>query len=437
MERLSPNSDTLAKSQMAYVPGFHYDLFVSYATEDCDERMVKFINDLRLYLVRELGKLFTEHSIFFDRTELSQRPANWVQELEKSAGATAILVPLLTPSYATSAWCAREWGCFQGSGHPLNWKAENNQTVYRVLPVSWHPIDKQTFKQLDPRIQVAQQQRTTSIEELGAKLAEALKLMRRSSKTVYLGEAELDTRQQVWDELTRAGYRVLPESPQAYANESTVREYLSKARLAVHFAGGQTQQRAFDAISWSLETCSGATVVYLPPQQKLSDEERQTLEWIEEDFNKSNANRADQYDRVEQKNIEKFLETLRDRLAGAGIRSPSQVGIAFEDADKPAAETVASEIETATGFLVSRYGLGLSDIKKSRAVLFYWGAAEGRRLRKAVGFSAGQKAFLLAPPPKAAELEAELPGGAILRQQGDRFQVDDVRPFLEALGWQR
>jgi len=57
---------------MAYVPGFKFDLFVSYATEDHDERMVKFIDDLRLYLTRELGKLFPDQSIFFDRRVLNQ-----------------------------------------------------------------------------------------------------------------------------------------------------------------------------------------------------------------------------------------------------------------------------------------------------------------------------------------------------------------------------
>jgi hypothetical protein len=58
---------------MAYVPGFHSDIFVSYASEDHDEHMVKFIDDLRLYLKRELGKLFPEESIFFDRRALNER----------------------------------------------------------------------------------------------------------------------------------------------------------------------------------------------------------------------------------------------------------------------------------------------------------------------------------------------------------------------------
>ncbi|MBM3739867.1 MAG: hypothetical protein FJW39_29235 [Acidobacteria bacterium] len=300
--------------------------------------------------------------------------------------------------------------------------------------MSWRNLDADTRAQLNPRILAAQEHFTLSAEDLGSKIVEGLKLMRRSCKTVYLGETDADTRQKVWDELSRAGYRVLPESPQAFAAEATVRKHMGDALLAVHFVGGQTQQRTLDAIEWSLKTCTGATVVYLLQDRDLTAEERQSLDWIEEDVRQSGN--SDRYDRVDQKNLDKLLQTLRDRLEGAGFKPATNLGIAFEETDKPTVESIASEIEKATGFVIQRHGLGLADIKKSRNVLFYWGTAEGRRLRKAVTFSVGRKAFLVAPPPKPAEHQSELTGGPILQQQGDRFQVDDVRPFLKELGWQ-
>lgn len=418
---------------MAYVPGFKYDVFVSYASEDHDKRMAKLIDDLRLYLTRELGKLFSDDSIFFDGRALNQRPVNWREELKEGPHSAAILLPLLSPGYASSLWCAKEFESFDTSGHPLDWKA-GDQSVYRILPVRWRNLDAVTFSDLNPSLQAAQQDRTLSAEELGAKLVLGLKLMRRSCKTVYLGESEVDTRQKVWDELSRAGYRVLPESPQAFATEATVRKHMSDALLAVHFVGGQTPQRTLDAIEWSLKTCTGATVVYLLPDCDLTDEERQSLDFIEEDVRDSA--KADRYDRVDQKNLDKLLQTLRDRLDGAGFKPATNFGIAFEESDKLTVESVASEIENATGFVIHRHGLGLADIKKSRSVLFYWGAGEGRRLRKAVTFSVGRKAFLLAPPPKPGEHQVELTGGTIFQQQGERFRVDDVRAFLKELGWQ-
>jgi hypothetical protein len=56
---------------MAYVPGFEYDIFLSYASDDLDDKLRTFFNDLRISLRRDLGKEFSdEHGIFLDRNEL-------------------------------------------------------------------------------------------------------------------------------------------------------------------------------------------------------------------------------------------------------------------------------------------------------------------------------------------------------------------------------
>ena len=74
--------------------------------------------------------------------------------------------------------------------------------------------------------------------------------------------------------------------------------------------------------------------------------------------------------------------------------------------------------------------------KKRKGVLFYWGVSEGRRLRQARALTKKlHEAFFLAPPPKPPEHEQELVAAHVFHQQGDRFQVDDIRPFLLKLGW--
>lgn len=178
---------------MAYVPGFRYDVFVSYATSDDDGRLAQFVEDIRKYLSAEFGKLFPNESVFFDRNDLNRTPTEWKRNLEQSAGSAAILLPILGPGYATSDYCASEWEWFC-EGHPLRWPV-GTETVYRVCPIAWRPLDEEMRGQIAPEIRAAQEQRSFSIEELGRKIANGLRLMRRSRQTVFVGECENGVRQ--------------------------------------------------------------------------------------------------------------------------------------------------------------------------------------------------------------------------------------------------
>jgi len=419
---------------MAYVPGFEYDVFVSYASDDDDGRLDQFVKDLRAYLARDLGKLFTEESIFFDRQDLNRSPLEWKAKLKGSAGSAAILVPFLSPSYTSSDYCAKEWEWFCEE-HPLRWPA-GTEEVFRVCPLLWHPVDAELRQQIAPEIQGSQEERSAGVEGLGRKIANGLRLMRRSSQIVFIGETESDVRRSVRDEMSRMGFRVMPESPMAFTNPQVIRTHLSEARLAVHFGGGQAQERAIQAIQWSRQVCQGATVVYEIPGLDLTPEERISLEWIEEDLGKASAGDPRVYDRVAGKNLDQFLQILGDRLEGVRPVRPTQLGIACEETDRPAVDAIIPEIQARTRFSITCHGLSLLDFKKSRGVLFYWGAAEGRRLRQARLVASGLvQAFFLAPPPKLAGHEEQLGEALVLRQQGDRFSVEDIRPFLQGLGW--
>src|SRR5437763_1804574 len=138
---------------MAYVPGFEYDIFLSYASDDLDDNLKTFFNDLRIALRRQLGKDFSdEHSIFLDRNELNQM-----------------------------------------------------------------------------------------------------------------------------------GFRLEPQTPSAYHDRDTIRTLLGKAKLAIHFVGGQESQRPLDAIRDSRQYCQYSTLVYEAPGVDLSADERFSLEWLEDD----------------------------------------------------------------------------------------------------------------------------------------------------------
>jgi hypothetical protein len=169
----------------------------------------------------------------------------------------------------------------------------------------------------------------------------------------------------------------------------------------------------------------------------LSDEERISLEWLEDDLRNAQVADSRRYDRIsgKSKNLDQFLEVIKDHLEGVRPSPPTQVGIACEPVDGPAAESIISEIQRQTGFSVVCHGMELLDFKKSRGILLYWGAAEGVRLRQTRRWIKSSFTFFFAPPPKPEHYQDELAGCEILRQTKERFEVDDIRPFLERLGW--
>src|SRR5947207_12168514 len=97
---------------MPYIPGFSYDLFVSYASEDnVDGWVERFQQQLTGELTRLLGRPFSERTVFLDKLRLSVGQ-DYPAELDQAAADSALLVVLLSPSYTTSDWCARELRAF-------------------------------------------------------------------------------------------------------------------------------------------------------------------------------------------------------------------------------------------------------------------------------------------------------------------------------------
>jgi len=240
----------------------------------------------------------------------------------------------------------------------------------------------------------------------------------------------------VRDELSRVGFSVEPQAPSAFADIDKIRTLLGQAKLAIHFVGQQEATRPLNAIRDSRQYCQHSTLVYEVPGVDLTPAEKIQLEWLEEDLTKAPAGDKRTYDRIpgSLKNLDQFLQVIRDRLEGARPLASTQIGIACEDSDLPAVGRIIPKIQE-TGFTVICHGLSLLDFKKSRGILLYWGIAEGKRLRQARQILKEYFAFFLAPPPKGDEHRTELADATILYQREEQFQIDDIRPFLETLGW--
>jgi hypothetical protein len=88
---------------MPYVPGFDYDLFISYASDDNRDGVVsEFVAEIKEYVSDNLVNCFAPQEkirIYFDRERLaSQIAVNWEEHLRAAASSSAILVsPVALP----------------------------------------------------------------------------------------------------------------------------------------------------------------------------------------------------------------------------------------------------------------------------------------------------------------------------------------------------
>src|SRR4051794_14309963 len=110
---------------MPYVPGFEYDLFISYASDDNHGGAVEgFVTTVGEHISRNLVNCFSPKEkirIYFDRQRLATQTAvNWEEQLKAAAASSAILVPLVSPNYLSSVYCSKERSWFGAQPHVAN-----------------------------------------------------------------------------------------------------------------------------------------------------------------------------------------------------------------------------------------------------------------------------------------------------------------------------
>ena len=106
---------------MAFVPGYKYDIFISYATVDNDlapgvdpKKHKGWVTTFRQGLEKRLAQLLGRKelcSIWMDERDLSRYTPisdNIAQSLEK----TALFIIILSPGYLASEWCENERSIF-------------------------------------------------------------------------------------------------------------------------------------------------------------------------------------------------------------------------------------------------------------------------------------------------------------------------------------
>jgi TIR domain len=393
---------------MAYVPGFRYDLFISYASENNRDGWVEqFQKTLGEELSDLLGRQFDpKNSVFFDLRVL-EVAQSFPDTLAAAARDSAILVPVYSPSYLTSRWCNRERNEF------FSKLPHGAQPADCLAPILIRPIDEEGLDALSRHVQrvsfLSPDGQTASavgslewdmrLREFAGQLRNALGRLRRNCRPVFLGKAaETDRTQNVraWcrTEVERRLFRTTPESLPALDDPDLVRSSLQEAGLAIHFLGGGADEKVLETIETSIATCSGPTILYQPFEVELVPDERLWLDGFESRMRPEPG----RYQRLAGKNEQELLALFDELITNVrtdvdGTRLDAELALICEEVDLEGVRRLKEAIQmkrpTGVAFpdflgtrlkameLVRRWGHYL---RRGEALLFYYGSAERNRL---------------------------------------------------------
>lgn len=456
---------------MSYVPGFEYDLFLSYSSADNHEGVVEeFVGAIEKNISDNLVNCFSPQEkirIYFDRERLTSRTAvNWEEHLKAAACSSAFLVPLLSPNYLSSLYCNRERDWFATQSHVRN---SCPFAVAAWSPIGQNPMPTQLQKaQRHPSGDLwldlfSAEERMKTAREFALKLRDALVEMRASVSAVFLGPAAgrgVTTRRRLRDELEKSGYRVVPDADYVYQDEEEIRNDLKAALLAIHFPGDGLDLEGLTAMEESFVS-AGKTLVVQPFGSVLSDDEKDILSEIEAQLGTGGRLSGVIHTRLEGKTDDQVWDTVKREVRAARFqrkKSEYAVGIACEARDLTGAKAVAGlfdqlgvraqypAFDTAASITEKLQALRTT-ITQSQALLCYWAKADGKGLEKRLEQDARRryqaKAWYLAPPldmPAKENLSQKmnLVSEMVLLQKIPDVDVDfkTLEPFLRELGWE-
>jgi hypothetical protein len=451
---------------MPYVPGFDYDLFLSYASADNREGAVEeFAAVMEKHISDNLVNSFSREEkirIYFDRERLaSQTAVNWEDHLQRAASSTAILVPLLSPNYLSSRYCDKERDWFAAQPHA---KIGCPFAVVGWSPVAQNPVPPE-FKQAQRHpagdtwaALLPQPERIESVREFALKLRDALVAMRSSMSAVFFGPAAgrgIATRDRLRDELEKSGYRVTPDKDFEYRDNQGIQDGLRTALLAIHFPGDGLDLEGLAAIEESFRSAA-KTLLVQPFGATLSEEEEGVLADINAELGSGGRFARVAHASLRDKTDDQVWEFVKRDVRAARFRksrSEYAVGIACEPRDLEGAKALAGLIVQAgvraqyPPFDVSKSYLekiqALSDtITGSKALLCYWAKADGTNLERRLERDAGRrfqaKGWYLAPPLDVPGKERlKQTSEMVLLQQAEEADLATLEPFLAELGWER
>jgi hypothetical protein len=319
---------------MSYVPGFRYDLFVSYASEDNQDGWVEhFQSRLTAELARLLGRPFSDRTVYFDKLRLKVGQA-YPEELDKAARDSALLVVLLSPSYSTSDWCSRERHEFQ-KRLPAGGHVHECLAVVRLRPTGALPQTLVDAQRADFVIQGFQEPWLAGsgkwleiVNHVATDIKDALQKLRNRCGAVFVGptlRSHMDLRANLAEYLSEHHFRTTPDPAALLDDSAATQQALVESVCALHFLGGATDQ-ALEALELSTRLSPGPTIIFQPFGAELTEGERFVIDNLPPEHypHRIGPNETE---------LKKFLADLLTRTREATAAMPAPLGLVCDASD--------------------------------------------------------------------------------------------------------
>ncbi|MGK5442481.1 TIR-like protein FxsC [Micromonospora sp. URMC 105] len=123
--------------------------FLSYARtknrvaappRDTNHRVFQLFVDLSDHVVELLGLPPGRPAGFMDR--VIDGGQLWTEDLAFATGHSQVFIPLISPQYLNSAWCAREWDAFARRPFRLRPGAVASPGETPIIPVNWSVVER-------------------------------------------------------------------------------------------------------------------------------------------------------------------------------------------------------------------------------------------------------------------------------------------------------
>jgi TIR domain len=456
---------------MAYVPGFDYDLFFSYARDDSPEWVHALEESLRQDLIDRLGP---DVAIWRDKDNI-RFGQNWREEIGDAVKASAALLAIMSPSYQLSSWCRRECQTFVDHAQAGNrYKVGRYYRFLKLVRLPWPDNAHEGFFPELQHVGFFRQMRggeeeiefTPGTDEFRAKVREAgqaikclLLEMRRGREAVFIAGSTDDTLKAAGElrrELRAQAFNARPDGSLYGYSDDLIEKEMQSAVLSVHFLGSNYDPSAGKLIDLAIKL--GKRLVLWPTPQGEGTQDTWRKKLIERKLENKPLVKWDLLDTGSSRDrIQAILGILRDKPAATPAATNGQAPRVYLLCDPTTAEDAvrAREIRaqisdkanmqvdlpsiTALGAVVPTDHQKM--LRECDGLLLYRNAAPKKWLFETyndVLFAEDlvdrptpvrSKAFLLNDP---ALLSGKIAGVPIIPQTGE-FRLSDLEPFLAPL----
>ena len=472
---------------MSFLSEFDPDVLISYKhTDNQNGWVTEFHRRLQVRLTELLGKQAT---VWID-SKLGGSD-DFAEEIGHQLTKTAILVPVLSPGYALSEWCKKEFSEFRSMADK-NGGFKVGRKI-RVVKAVKTPLEEDKHRQIlnealgfefYERTQGSNYFREFSLEtqafndkldSMAQEIHKILLSMRdlgkrkeRKKLTVYVAETSSDVdvwRDKIVQELQAQAYRVLPESTlpdddEGYAVE--VEKALAEAKVSIHLLGEKFKA----SVRAQYETAKKQDtlrIVWFSNSIQITQEKQV-------DFIKS-LREEDQHnlELLENKDFDELKQVILDKLNLQTTLQPVvidadrliRIYLMCDREDHPLLHHEPNNALQLRNYLMGQEGFEVKlpsasevvpaevrrdnreKLKQCDAVLLYWGSASQtwvdeklRELSQALGWRRSKtftsKAIYASTPPDTIKKNFETLEAIIIRDF-EGFTAQNLAPFLAPL----